>query len=84
MSEPKIDVLGVYRLPPPTDEFVRERLNILYRKELSEPITTEEAEESRGFFDSLVLIEVLVRDRDARFDVGKFTQSNPELSHDNW
>jgi hypothetical protein len=84
VSEPNIEVLGVYRFPPPPEQLVRERLNISYGKTLSDPITAEEAEESRDFFDSLVLIEVLVRNRDARFDVGKFTQRDMWLTPDNW
>lgn len=65
MADPSIEVLGVYRLFV-TDEIFEAQL----------PMYGDE-EECRHHFSCVVLIEAIAKDLDDRFDVGAFTQSNP-------
>ncbi len=65
MAEARIEILGVYRLEV-TDEVFQEQL----------PMYGDEAQ-CRIHFSSVVLIEAVACDLDERFDVGKFTQPNP-------
>lgn len=65
MADPTIEVLGVYRLFV-TDEIFEAQL----------PMYGHE-EECRHHFSCVVLIEAIAKDLDDRFDVGAFTQPNP-------
>ena len=69
MNAPQIDLLGVYRLRV-TDELVREEAECR-----SDVPSADELNEVRQELSSIVLVEVLVRHRDAKFDVGDFSQS---------
>lgn len=66
IGTPEIEILGVYRL-----EVTKE----VFQAQL--PMYGDE-DQCREHFSSVVLIELLVRDVDSRFDVGDFTQPNPK------
>ncbi len=78
MSAPQVDVLGVYRLPV-TDELFREQYEILY----GDPDPRAE-QQCRQQLASVVLVELLVRDRGERFEVGQFTQPQEGVPKANW
>src|ERR1051326_8818175 len=86
MPEPSVEVLGVYRVRA-TDELVLDRMEYAYSVE--QKATTEDRmaaeQESREFFESIALVEVLVHNRDKRFRVGDFTQRvGPGPTRDDW
>jgi hypothetical protein len=83
MGEPRIDVLGVYR-PRITDEMFREQFRILYGRDASASNPGKDERDCRKTLESAVLIEVLVNDRDDRFDVGHFTQRQDGVARENW
>ncbi len=82
MTRPRIDVLGVYKLPV-TDDLVSEQCDILYVPASDEDRATGIAE-TRKLLNSVVLVEALVRDRDKRYDVADFTQPYDNLHRSNW
>ena len=86
MPEPSVEVLGVYRVQA-TDELIRDRVEYSYaadQKATTEDRTAAE-EESREFLESIALVELLIHNRDERFDVGDFTQRvGPGPTRDNW
>jgi len=81
MTQPRIDILGVYRLEI-TDELLRGQMDILYGSQPNRPAEAER--QCREQLESVVLVEALVSNRDERFDVGDFTQSNPNMPRENW
>ena len=78
MIAPKIQVLGVYSLCV-TDGLVREEAECRY----ADPSAAEETE-VRQELESVVLVEVLVRNADAQFDVGAFTQPKDGVDPAMW
>jgi len=83
MAQPTIDVLGIYSLPV-TKELLREQMDILYGAELSGAERTDAERQCRVQLESTVLVEVLVRNRDGRFDVGDFSQPQVGVQRDKW
>jgi hypothetical protein len=83
MAQPTVDVLGVYSVPV-TDELLQEQTNILYGADLSGDDLEDAERQCREQLESTVLIEVLVRDRDKRFNVGDFTQPLDGVPRDSW
>jgi hypothetical protein len=83
MAQPSIEVLGVYSILV-TNELVREQTDILYGNDLAESKRRDAERQLREQLESTVLLEVFVRDRDERFDVGDFTQPQDGLPRDNW
>jgi hypothetical protein len=82
MGDPRIKVLGIYRLNV-TDELFREQHSILYPDHLgiSRAITEPEIREQ---LESVVLVEAVVLNRDSRFDVCDFTQAQKGVPPDRW
>ena len=83
MAEPSIKVLAVYRLKV-TDDLFREQLAILYPAHLPDVDLAAAERQVREQLDSTVLVEVLVRNRDGRFDMGHFTQPDESIPRENW
>ena len=83
MGEPTIDVVGVYRLKV-TDDLFREQLSILYPADLPDVARAAAEREVREQLESIVLIESLVHNQDARFDVGDFVQPREDVPRENW
>jgi hypothetical protein len=83
MGKPTIEVLGVHSLRV-TDEMIREQFRILYGRDPSERSPGDDERHCRAQLESVVLIEVLVRDRDSRFNVNHFAQRREGFDRDNW
>jgi hypothetical protein len=83
MTEASIEVLGVYRVAV-TDDLLREQLDILYPPEGSSVDRAAAEHQVREQFSSTVLVEALVHNRDASFDIGDFTQPDERRPHDSW
>jgi hypothetical protein len=85
MTQPTIDVLGVYRVRA-TDALIADRLEYSYSPDQVDTPKKRRAveREAREFIESVALIEVLVRNPDKRFDVGDFTQRVDGVSRDDW
>jgi hypothetical protein len=83
MNEPRIEVLGVYRLPV-TEELFREQFDILYGYPMSEPERAQAERQCREQLSSVVLVEASVHNRDQTFDVGRFTQPQEGVPEANW
>jgi hypothetical protein len=82
---PRTELLGIYapsRSPERVDQFIRGYLGEL--RGLNTERLTELDIELRAYLADAVLIEVLVHDRDANFDVGGFTQQDPSTSDSYW
>jgi hypothetical protein len=62
MVEPKIEVLGVYRLPV-TDELFREQFAILYDFPMGEAERVAAERKCRKQLESVVLVELVVKSR---------------------
>jgi hypothetical protein len=82
MAEPRIEVLGVYHLPV-TEDLFHEQFDILYGFPMSNAQRAEAQSRCREQLESVVLIEVLLRNRDKRFRVGDFAQARTGQSNDN-
>jgi len=78
MNTPQIELLGVYSLCV-TDELVREEAECRY----DEP-SSEQENEIRQELSSIVLVEVMVRNPDAKFDVGDFRQPQEGVDPAMW
>jgi hypothetical protein len=78
----RVEVLGVYRLPV-TDELVREQIAISYAPGADAEAARHEAE-TRALLGSVVLVELLIRNRDARYDARDFTQAFDDRPRGNW
>ena len=83
MTEPQIEILGVYRLPV-TDNLLREQLEALYDDEMSEENRIQAERNCYEQLKSTVLIETLVKNRDGRFDAGDFVQPSKNTTKDEW
>ena len=83
MAEPRIDTLGVYRVPV-TEELFREQFDTLYGYPMSKQERAVAERQCREQLASIVLLEVAVLDRDARFEVGDFTQPQDGVPEGNW
>jgi hypothetical protein len=83
MAQATVDVLGVYSVPV-TDDLLREQTDILYGGDLPGDERQDAERQCREQLESTVLVEVLVRDRDQRFNVGDFSQPQDGVSRDNW
>jgi hypothetical protein len=83
MAQPTIDVLGVYSLPV-TQELIQEQTDILHGSDLSANDRRNAESQCREQLESTVLVEVLVRGRDKRFDVGGFSQAQDGVPRENW
>ena len=83
MPEPTVEVLGVYQLDV-TEYLVREQQSILYPDAEGDEFAAAEAE-TREQLESVVLIEVLVHNRDARLKMGEFAQPRQGVDDpDDW
>jgi hypothetical protein len=76
---PKIAIVGVYSLPV-DDAMITAQARELY----GDTPSSAHRERVQKQLESLVLVEVTVADPDAKFNVGDFTQENPELPRDSW
>jgi hypothetical protein len=74
MPQASIDVLGVYSLPV-TKDLLREQMDILYRSALTGDERRDAEGRCREQLESTVLVEVLVRNRDKRFNARDFSQA---------
>ena len=83
MNEPRIEVLGVYRLPV-TEELFREQFDTLYSYPMSEDERAQAECQCREQLASVVLVEAIVHNRDERFDVGQFTQPQDGMREESW
>ena len=83
MAAPRIEVIGVYELDV-TEELFREQFDILYGYTMSDEDRIEAEEQCREQLSSIVMIEVLIGDRDERFSVLDFTQAQDGVARDNW
>jgi hypothetical protein len=83
MAQPTIEVLGVYSLPV-TDELLQEQTDILHGSDISGDERRNAERQCREQLESTVLVEVLVRGRDKRFDVGGFSQPQDGVPRENW
>lgn len=70
MPEPKLTILGVYRLFIPSETW-QEQWEV-----------TEDDAETYAHFNSLVLIEAVVEGLDGRFEMGKFGQMQTDFPDD--
>jgi len=82
-SKATVEVLGVYRLPV-TDELVRRQCDVLYGRERQQRKRARSMGECRRQLESTVLVEVLVHGVDRAFDLGDFTQREPEQPRSSW
>ena len=83
MSEPTVHVLGVYRTPV-TEELFQTQMGTLYGSDLRGKARREAERECRDQLASTVLVEVMVRNRDARFQMKDFSQPQDGVPQDNW
>jgi hypothetical protein len=83
MPVPTIHVLGVYSLPV-TEGLLQEQTDILYGADQLAPKRREAERQCREQLESTVLIEVLIRNRDKRFNVGDFSQPQDGVPQENW
>jgi hypothetical protein len=74
-----VQLIGVYTLPV-NHEMIAEQAQILY----GDDAAGEEFEQVREQLESTVLVEVLVSNADADFDVGDFAQEDPQQPRENW
>jgi hypothetical protein len=78
-NSPKIDILGVYRLPI-TEELIGKQAEILYGKNLSKAQFKNAHNRCKEQLNSTVLIELLVTNCDEHFSVNHFTQPREGLT----
>ena len=83
MAEPRIEIVGIYRLPV-TEDLFRQQFEILYGGPMSEEQGAEAEEQCREQLSSIVLVEALIENRDERFSVFDFTQPQDGVPRDNW
>jgi hypothetical protein len=83
MPEPKIEVVGIYRLDI-TEELLQEQFEILYGYDLTESEQREARETCLNQLKSVVLIEVIVRNRDNKFNIDDFTQGSEDEPVGSW
>ena len=83
MTQPSIAVLGAYRLEV-TKPLIKQQFGELYNYEMSEDQLREALRHCIQQLHSVVLLEVLVENRDARFQRSDFTQQLNDVSSDSW
>jgi hypothetical protein len=83
VAQPKVEVLGVYRLPAAEDLF-REQFDILYGYPMSAGERRNAEQQCREQLESVVLVEAVVSNRDRRFRVGDFAQAQAGQPKENW
>lgn len=83
MAEPRIEILGIYRLPI-TEDLFKEQFDILYGYPMPDEDRALAEEQCREQLCSTVLIEALVANRDKHFSVGDFSQAQDGAPRDNW
>lgn len=83
MPESKIEVVGVYRLEI-TEELLQEQFEILYGYDMIEAEQREAKETCLKQLKSVALIEVVVRNRDNKFNISDFTQGSEDEPVDSW
>lgn len=83
MAQPIIEVLGVHSIPV-TKELLQEQADILYGAVLSGAERLDAERQCREQLESTVLVEILIRNRDKRFNVGDFSQPQEGVPRDNW
>ncbi len=83
MSEPRIEIVGIYELPV-TEDLFSQQFEILYGGPMSEEQRAEAEEQCREQLSSIVLVEALIENRDERFSVFDFTQPQDGVAKDNW
>jgi hypothetical protein len=85
VSDPVIEILGLYRLPV-TPEMVEEQTELLYGSIADLP--KEERLEAEAFcseqLNSVVLVEAMVHSPNRRFKVGDFAQAEEDVPRENW
>ena len=59
MSEPRIEIVGIYEFPV-TEDLFRQQFEILYRGPMSEEQRAEAEKQCREQLSSIVLVEALV------------------------
>jgi hypothetical protein len=83
MSEPRIEIVGIYKIPI-TEDLFREQFEILYGYSMSDEQRTEAEEQCREQLSSIVLIEALIQNRNEHFSISDFTQPQDGVPRDNW
>ena len=83
MPGPRIEILGVYRLAV-TEELFREQFDNLFGSPKWARKRAEAERLCREHFDSAVLIEALVSNRDDRFHLVDFTQARIGEPEGSW
>lgn len=74
----KVEIIGVYSLPV-TDDLISTQTGELY-----DAPSASQVEQVRQQLRSTVLVEALVTDADAEFNIGDFAQEDPALPRENW
>lgn len=78
MSQPKIQVLGAYKVEP-TDDLLKEAFKLkCYGMQLTESERAEVERIVREELSSVVLLDILVTNADERFDIGVFGQPDSD------
>lgn len=83
MPKPTAEVLGVYRLQV-TAQLLRQQFDLLYNYPMSAALQQQMKQHCRRQLESVVLIEVLVQNRDVHFHMCDFTQEQDGLPRDRW
>jgi len=83
MNGPYVEVLGVYRIPL-TEELFRQQFDILYGFAMSKSERAQAERQCKEQLSSVVLVEVIVRNRDDTFDVGEFIQAQDGVPEADW
>ena len=83
MTQPRIEVLGAYRLEV-TKPLIKQQFGELYNYEMPEEQVKEALRQCIQQLHSVVLLEVLVESRDARFQCDDFTQQLDDVPRDSW
>ena len=83
MTEPSIEVLGVYRLRV-TEDLLRVQFDILWGDTPPAERPATAWRDVRDQLESVVLVEAKVLNPDERFDPGDFCQAREDLPQDQW
>jgi hypothetical protein len=83
VPQPRIKLLGVYRLPV-TEQLIQDQVALLFPGKLDGRPRQRAEQRARQQLESTVLIEALVEDRDDRFNASDFVQPAKEKPRDNW
>lgn len=83
MPNPKLEVIGVYRLPV-TPELLARQIKELVSPRMTSAQQRQTNEHIRRQLESVVLIEVLVENADDRFSCDDFTQPLVGVPRSSW